>query len=118
MHDDVEVDDEKAIMENPEVAYDYEGELNALVESEATLSEEFKEKTAVIFESAMKAKLSEEITKLEENYANELAEEIKATKSDLVEKVDSYLNYVVEQWMKTINWLYSLVYVLKSLKLS
>ena len=99
MHEDAEVE-EKAMMENPEVAYDYEGELNALVESEATLSEEFKEKTAVIFESAMKAKLSEEITKLEENYANELAEEIKATKSDLVEKVDSYLNYVVEQWME------------------
>ena len=99
MHEDAEVE-EKAMMESPEVAYDYEGELNALVESEATLSEEFKEKTAVIFESAMKAKLSEEITKLEENYANELAEEIKATKSDLVEKVDSYLNYVVEQWME------------------
>lgn len=100
MKDDVEVDNDAAIMENPEVAYDYEGELNALVESEATLSEEFKEKTAIIFESAMKTKLAEEIEKLEENYANELAEEIATTKSDLVEKVDSYLNYVVEQWME------------------
>ena len=99
MHEDAEVE-EKAMMENPEVAYDYEGELNALVESEATLSEEFKEKTAIIFESAMKTKLAEEIEKLEENYANELAEEIATTKSDLVEKVDSYLNYVVEQWME------------------
>jgi hypothetical protein len=95
----VEVADE-AIMENPEVSYDYQGELDALVESEATLSEEFKEKTAIIFESAMKAKLAEEIESLEENYANELAEEIATTKSDLVEKVDSYLNYVVEQWME------------------
>lgn len=84
----------------PEVQYNYEGELNALVESEATLSEEFKEKTAVIFESALKAKLSEEIGRLEENYATELAEEVSATKADLVEKVDSYLNYVVEQWME------------------
>jgi len=97
--EDVEVADE-AIMENPEVAYDYAGELDALVESEATLSEEFKEKTTIIFESAMKAKLAEEIEKLEENYASELAEEIATTKSDLVEKVDSYLNYVVEQWME------------------
>mgnify|MGYP001448268096 FL=1 len=97
--EDIEVDDE-AIMENPEVAYDYQGELDALVESEATLSEEFKEKTTIIFESAMKAKLAEEIETLEENYANELAEEIATTKSDLVEKVDSYLNYVVEQWME------------------
>lgn len=97
--EDVEAADE-AIMENPEVAYDYAGELDALVESEATLSEEFKEKTTIIFESAMKAKLAEEIEKLEENYASELAEEIATTKSDLVEKVDSYLNYVVEQWME------------------
>tara|TARA_B100002019_G_scaffold280837_1_gene284224 strand:- start:14 stop:1063 length:1050 start_codon:yes stop_codon:yes gene_type:complete len=100
MKDDVDVDNDAAIMENPEVAYDYAGELDALVESEATLSEEFKEKTTIIFESAMKAKLAEEIEKLEENYANELAEEIATTKSDLVEKVDSYLNYVVEQWME------------------
>ena len=100
MKDDVDVDNDAAIMENPEVAYDYQGELDALVESEATLSEEFKEKTTIIFESAMKAKLAEEIEKLEENYASELAEEIATTKSDLVEKVDSYLNYVVEQWME------------------
>ena len=99
MHEDAEVEEE-AMMESPEVAYDYAGELDALVESEATLSEEFKEKTTVIFEAAMKAKLAEEIESLEENYANELAEEIAATKSDLVEKVDSYLNYVVEQWME------------------
>ena len=100
MHDDVEVDDDAAIMETPNVSYDYAGELDALVESEATLSEEFKEKTTIIFESAMKAKLAEEIESLEETYANELAEEIATTKSDLVEKVDSYLNYVVEQWME------------------
>ena len=100
MKDDVDVDDDAAIMETPEVAYDYKGELDALVESEKTLSDEFKDKTTVIFEAAMKSKLAEEIEKLEENYANELAEEIKATKSDLVEKVDSYLNYVVEQWME------------------
>ena len=100
MHnEDLDLEDE-AIMENPEVAYDYQGELDALVKSEATLSEEFKEKTAIIFESAMKAKLAEEIESLEENYANELAEEIATTKSDLVEKVDSYLNYVVDQWME------------------
>ena len=88
MHnEDLDLEDE-AIMENPEVAYDYQGELDALVESEATLSEEFKEKTTIIFESAMKAKLAEEIESLEENYANELAEEIATTKYDLVEKVD------------------------------
>ena len=79
---------------------DFSADLNALVESEATLSEEFKDKASVIFEAAIKSKLSEEIDRLEAKYEEELAEEISSTKSDLVEKVDSYLNYVVEQWME------------------
>ena len=82
-----------------DINVDFTADLNALVESEATLSEEFKAKTAVIFEAAIKAKLSEEIDRLEEAYATELEEEIASTKADLVEKVDSYLNYVVESWM-------------------
>ena len=81
-------------------AIDTMGELNALVESEATLSDEFKEKTAVIFEAAVKSKLSEEIDRLETQYKEELEEEVSSTKSELVEKVDSYLNYVVENWIK------------------
>lgn len=79
---------------------DFSDDLNALVESEATLSEEFKAKTAVIFEAAVKSKISEEIDRLETEYAEQLAEEVTTTKADLVEKVDSYLNYVVEQWME------------------
>jgi hypothetical protein len=83
-----------------DINIDFTADLNALVESEATLSEEFKAKTAVIFEAAIKSKLSEEIDRLEEAYATELEEEVKTIKSDLVEKVDSYLNYVVETWME------------------
>ena len=79
---------------------DFSDDLNALVESEATLSEEFKAKTAVIFEAAVKSKISEEIDRLETEYAEQLAEEVSTTKADLVEKVDSYLNYVVETWME------------------
>ena len=75
-------------------------ELEALVESEATLSEEFKAKTAILFESALKSKLSEEVDRLEAQYKEELAEEVSSTKSDLVKKVDNYLNYVVETWME------------------
>jgi flagellar biosynthesis regulator FlaF len=78
---------------------DTTSELDALVESEATLSEEFKEKTAVIFEAAVKSKLSEEVDRLETQYKEELSEEVSSIKGDLVEKVDSYLNYVVESWM-------------------
>lgn len=75
-------------------------ELDALVNSEATLSEEFKDKASIIFEAAINSKLSEEIERLEENYKEELAEEIERTQNDLVEKIDGYLNYVVEQWME------------------
>jgi len=86
--------------ENVEFDGDFSEDLNALVESEATLSDEFKAKTAVIFEAAVKSKLAEEIDRLESEYQTQLDEEINATKEDLVEKVDSYLNYVVENWMK------------------
>ena len=79
---------------------DFKEDLNALVNEEATLSEEFKEKAEVIFEAAIKSKLAEEIDRLEEKYNEELAEEVESTKSELVEKVDSYLNYVVENWME------------------
>jgi hypothetical protein len=99
--EEVEADESSTVVgEAPEVEFSYSNELDALVESEATLSEEFKAKTALIFEAAVKAKLSEEVDRLEEAYKTELAEEIAATKEDLVEKVDSYLNYVVEQWME------------------
>jgi len=83
-----------------ESSYDFSDDLNALVESEATLSDEFKAKTAVIFETAIKSKLSEEIDRLENEYESRLDEELQSTRADLVEKVDSYLGYVVENWME------------------
>lgn len=92
-----------AMMKKPsevEESFDTTAELDALVESEATLSDEFKAKTAVIFETAVRTKLSEEVSRLEEQYAQELSEEVASIKSDMVEKVDSYLNYVVETWME------------------
>jgi len=102
MGEEVDADETNVVAENAtaEVEFNYTSELDALVESEATLSEEFKTKTAVIFESAIKSKLTEEIDRLEETYATELAEEVSTIKADLVEKVDSYLNYVVESWVE------------------
>ena len=79
---------------------DTTAELNALVESEATLSDEFKSKTAVIFEAAVKSKLAEEVERIEQQYQEELSEEVSTIRNELVEKVDSYLNYVVETWME------------------
>jgi hypothetical protein len=86
--------------EDVEFDGDFSEDLSALVESEATLSEEFKAKTAVIFEAAVKSKIATEINRLEEEYATQLDEEVTSIKTDLVEKVDSYLDYVVEQWME------------------
>jgi hypothetical protein len=94
MGEEVEVQDEVV------AEIDTTAELDGIMESEATLSDEFKNKTAVIFEAAVKSKLSEEVSRLEEQYKEELAEEVSSIKSELVEKVDSYLNYVVETWME------------------
>ena len=93
---------EEEVEEAPELNYeaDFSGDLDALIANEATLSEEFKDKASVIFEAAIKSKLSDEIDRLEEKYNEELDAEITSTKEDLVEKVDSYLNYVVENWME------------------
>ena len=85
--------------EEVEESFDHSAELTQLVDDEATLSEEFKAKTAIIFETALKTKLKTEIDRLEENYKDELAEEVSGFKSELVEKVDSYLNYVVDTYM-------------------
>ena len=104
MNDDVDEEnfEGEALAEAPELDYqvDFSEDLNALVESEATLSDEFKAKAETIFEAAIKSKLTEEIDRLEEKYNEELAEEVESTKADLVEKVDTYLNYVVENWME------------------
>ena len=82
------------------VEADFKDDLKALVNEEATLSDEFKQKAEIIFETAINSKVNAEIDRLEEKYNEELAEEIESTKADLVEKVDSYLNYVVEGWME------------------
>ena len=101
-HEDVEASEEmEAVNEKSvKVDVDFKEDLNALVESEATLSDEFKAKTATIFEAAVNSKVTAEIERLEESYKTELEEELKSTREDLVEKVDSYLNYVVENWME------------------
>lgn len=71
----------------------------ALVEGEE-LTEEFKEKAATIFEAAVMTRVKQEVAKLDEAYEVKLAEEVEAIKEGLVEKVDGYLDYVVEQWIE------------------
>jgi hypothetical protein len=74
--------------------------VDALIAGEDDLSEEFKTKAATVFEAAIKSKVTEIEEYLEADYNNKFEEEISKSKEELVEKVDSYLNYVVEEWMK------------------
>lgn len=100
MHEEFGEMEEDETVELPEMSYDFSAELTDLVESESTLSDEFKSKTAVIFETAIRSKIAEEVDRLEDDYQSRLEEELESSRSDMVEKVDSYLNYVVETWME------------------
>ena len=90
---------------NEEVVEDYiksidvSSDINALVDGE-DLSEEFKEKAATIFEAAVKSKTRKELTRITEDQQVAMAIEIDEYKDTLSEKVDQYLDYVVEEWMK------------------
>jgi len=77
---------------------DVSADVEALTKDE-DLSEDFKAKASTIFEAAVKSKITEAKEKMEAVYAEKLKEEVETSKTELVEKVDSYLNYVVEEWM-------------------
>jgi hypothetical protein len=104
-----EVEEDEVIAEVPEVeeesidervaAMDLSDDVSALTETDG-LEEEFKKKAATIFEAAIRMKLKEEMTHLEEKYEAKLATQIDEAQEEMAEKVDDYLNYVVEEWMK------------------
>tara|TARA_A100001011_G_C14313999_1_gene847033 strand:+ start:3716 stop:4897 length:1182 start_codon:yes stop_codon:yes gene_type:complete len=80
-------------------AVDFEDDLDAIIKEEATLSDGFRGKAGSIFEAVLTSKLTQEIERLEGEYAQNIEEEVSDIKNELVEKVDSYLNYVVSNWM-------------------
>ena len=80
-------------------AVDFEEDLDAVIAEEATLSDGFRGKAGAIFEAVLTSKLAHEVERLETEYAQNLEEEVSDVKGDLVEKVDSYLSYVVTNWM-------------------
>ena len=104
-----EEEDEEEEMESKKVAkesidqvvdsLDVSDDVNALVDGEE-LSEEFKSKAATIFESAVKTKVRAELEKIQEQNDQLIEEMAESTINDMTEKVDDYLNYVVEQWME------------------
>ena len=103
------VDDEEVINSN------HDEDLDVLIKSEESLSEGFKERAATIFEAAVNSKvaqtvkvkegeieaeLAERVEAMEEQYKSDIEEGLNEARDGLVEKIDSYLNYVVETWMQ------------------
>jgi hypothetical protein len=80
------------------VEYDIEEDVNALLQGEE-LSEEFQEKARTIFETAINAKVSEIQEELVQQYEKSLEEEVITIKEELTSRVDSYLEYVADEWM-------------------
>ena len=103
-HEDEDDEEEKKMkkeaVERRIKEVDVSEHVDALMNNEGDLSEEFKRKAATVFEAAVKSKIRDEVSRLEDEYKSELDESIKTTKEELSEKVDTYLNYVVEEWMK------------------
>jgi hypothetical protein len=97
-HED-EAEDKKLIkkmMKKEDI--DVSSDVDALLHGEE-LSEEFKEKATTIFEAALVSKLAEHAELVEEHYKALMAEHLEVIKEEMTEKVDAFLNYVVEQWM-------------------
>ena len=105
---DDEEDSEEITIDERIAAMDFSDDVKALTEggddeeeSASGLTVEFKQKAAIIFEAAVKAKIRSELERIEEEYEEAYAQAFENAKEDMTEKVDGYLSYVVEEWMKT-----------------
>ncbi len=97
--DDNEEEDKKKKKKKVEESINIEEDVDALLSGE-DLSEEFREKAKLIFETAINAKISEIYESLEEHYESKLLEEVDSMKGQLVERVDAYLEYVADEWLQ------------------
>ena len=93
--EETEEEDEEEVVEEE---FDIDEDVNALLAGE-DLSEEFQEKARTIFEAALRSKVSQIRESLEEQYSNVLAEEVEEIKTELADRVDSYLEYVADEWI-------------------
>ena len=94
-YDDEEEDDKKKMEESISI----EEDVDALLAGEE-LSEEFRDKAKLIFEAAINSKISEIYESLETHYENQLVEQVEEIKLELAERVDSYLEYVADEWLQ------------------
>jgi uncharacterized Fe-S cluster-containing radical SAM superfamily protein len=99
MDDLKKLEDAKAEIEEKIKSISVKEDVAALVDGEG-LSEEFKNKAATIFEAAVKSKTREEITRIHESMTSDFEVKLEESVEALTEKVDTYLNYVVEEWTK------------------
>ena len=97
--DDEEDEEEDEDDEEKSESYDMSDDIDALVEGE-DLSEEFQNKAKVVFEAAVTAKVREIKEELESQKRDEVVEVSNELKEDLVNRVDSFLGYVAEEWVK------------------
>ena len=79
---------------------DVSEDVSALVSDEDSLSEEFKEKATTIFEAAVKSRVRSEVERIVDEVTEDKMVEMETFKDELTEKVDTYLNYVVDEWSK------------------
>jgi len=93
-------DDKEIVTELADEDIDLSSDVKALVSADADLSDEFKEKAATIFETAVKTRIKEQESKIKAQYEEKLSKESETIKGAMADKVDAYLNYVVEEWMK------------------
>ena len=91
-------EEEEVVAEDSEEEIDVSADVEALLQGEE-LSEEFQEKAKTIFEAAINSKVDAIQKELETVYSEKLAEEIESTKASLTERVDSYLEYVADEWL-------------------
>ena len=94
-----EIEEEETEEEEIEEEYDIEEDVNALLGGEE-LSEEFREKAKVVFETALRSKVAQIKESLEEQYEAALLEEVAEIKAELGDRIDSYLEYVAEEWFQ------------------
>ena len=97
--EDEVVSEEEVTTDEVVAEYDVQEDINALIAGEE-LSEEFQEKARTIFEAAINAKVAQIREQLEAQNAEKFAEEVAAAKESLAERVDSYLEYVSDEWFE------------------
>ena len=94
------LEDQKAEIDERIKSISVKEDMEALMGADDSLSEEFKVKAATIFEAAVKSKIRSEIERIDEEVKSEKGQELETFKEEIAEKVDTYLNYVVEEWTK------------------